>query len=105
MNRSTCGLVLAAAIAVRIVSVFGQAPEKQRQGFLSILKKGQAAHVKDIAGRFEITVMEGPEGIMPHKVITVEDDYLVFEDAARLIATRIPIFSIKAITTLKQPKE
>jgi hypothetical protein len=105
MNRSTCGLVLAAAIAVCIVSVFGQAPEKPRLGFLSGLKNGQSVNVRDIAGRFEITVMEGPEGIMPHKVITVEDDYLVFEDAARLIATRISVFSIKAITTLKQPKE
>ena len=103
MKRSTCILVLVAAIAMSIVSASGQAPDKQ-DGFLSILKKDQPVVLKEIAGRFEITLMEAVPGPLTHKVIEVETDYLVIEDIAEAIKTRIPVYSIKSVASIKTRK-
>ena len=104
MNRSTCSLVLVAAIAVCIVSASAQAPGKPRQGFLSTLKKDQPVILKEVAGRFEISVMVEALEPQTHKIIAVEADHLLVEDIAAVSETRIPIFSIKSIVTIKPLK-
>ena len=104
MSRSRCGLVLVAAIVVCIVSASGQAPDKPRQGFLSTLKKDQSVILKEVAGRFEISLMDSILEPLTHKVISVENDFFVVEDIAIVSETRIPIYSIKSIVTLKTPK-
>ena len=76
-------------------------PDKPRQGFLLPLKKDQPVILKEIAGRFEISVMDVASTPLTHKVIEVETDHLVVEDIAGIIETRIPIFSIKSIVTIK----
>ena len=103
MNRSSCSLALVAAIAVCIVSASGQAPDKQ-DGFLSVLKKDQSVILKEVAGRYEITLMDGVLEPLTHKVISVKADYLVVEDIASISETRIPVYSIKSIVTLKTIK-
>ena len=103
MTRSTCSLVLVAAIAVCIVNAFGQAPDKPA-GFLSTLKKDQSVIMKDIAGRFEVSLMDGVLEPLTHKIISVENDFLVVEDIAGVTETRVPVYSIKTIVRLKVPK-
>jgi hypothetical protein len=63
------------------------------------LKEGQGVVLKEAAGRYEITLMEGG-----HKVIEVGPDYVVVEDIAGVTETRIPAYSIKSITRIKGPK-
>jgi len=79
------------------------AEEKPAKGFLSVLKEGQIVLVKENAGRYEITIMKDIQ--VGRKIIEVWNDFVVIEDAAGVTSSRIPIYSIKAITTLKFPKE
>ena len=104
MNRSVFGLLLATFIVSCVVSVSGQAPDKTRQGFFSVLKKDQQVILKEVAGRFDITVMEGVPAPLTHKVIEVETDYFVVEDIAEVIQTRIPVYAIKSVASIKTLK-
>ena len=101
MKHLTVVLLLSVFIAVGVASVSGQAPEKPRPGFLSVLKSGQSVNVKEVAGRFEILLME--EVPLSHKVTEVGADHVVVEDIAGVNETRIPVYSIKAIVRLKFP--
>jgi hypothetical protein len=103
MNRSIGFVLLVAIIAIATITVSGQAPDKPKQGFLSALKTDQQVIVKEITGRYEITVMEGMPGPMTHKVIELNDEYIVVEDLA-MLETRIPIYSVKSIVTIRLPK-
>jgi hypothetical protein len=104
MRRSLSGLLLATFVISCVINVSGQDPDKQRQGFLSVLKKDQQAILKEVAGRYDITLMEGVSGPLTHKVIEVDSDFIVVEDIAEVIQTRIPIYAIKSIVSIKTPK-
>ena len=93
MTRSLFAVLLCATLALSPVA---NGQEKGRKGFLSVLKEGQGIVLKEAAGRYEITLMEGG-----HKVIEVGPDYVVVEDIAGVTETRIPIFSIKSIARIK----
>jgi hypothetical protein len=99
MTRSIIAVLLCAALTLACLSPEASGQEKARKGFLSVLKEGQAVVLKETAGRYEITLMEGG-----HKVIEVGPDYVVVEDLAGVTETRIPIYSIKSITRIKGPK-
>ena len=96
MPRSIIAVLLCAFLAIACLSPVANGQEKGRKGFLSVLKEGQAVVLKEAAGRYEITLMEGG-----HKVIEVGPDYVVVEDIAGVTETRIPIFSIKSIARIK----
>ena len=96
MPRSIIAVLLCATLALACLSPAANGQEKGRKGFLSILKEGQAVVLKEAAGRYEITLMEGG-----HKVIEIGPDYIVVEDIAGVTETRIPIFSIKSIARIK----
>lgn len=90
-------------MAVASFTATSHGQEKTRKGFLSVLKEGQSVSVKEVAGRFEITLMKdvkfGP------KVIEVGADYIVIENIAGVTETRIHVTSIKSIVKLKLPEE
>ena len=96
MPRSIIAVLLCATLALACLSPAANGQEKGRKSFLSVLKEGQAVVLKEAAGRYEITLMEGG-----HKVIEVGPDYVVVEDIAGVTETRIPIFSIKSIARIK----
>jgi hypothetical protein len=96
MIRSIFAVLLCATLALAYLSPAADGQEKGRKGFLSILKEGQAVVLKEAAGRFEITLMEGS-----HKVIEVGPDYVVVEDIAGVTETRISVYSIKSIARIK----
>ena len=103
MNRHLIALYLSAFAAVASLTATSNGQEKARTGFLSVLKERQSVSVKEVAGRFEITLMKDVK--LGHQVIEVGADYLVIEDIAGVTETRIHVTSIKAIVRLKLPKE
>lgn len=83
----------------------GQAPNKPPQGFLSILKEGQSVMLKEVAGKFEISMFEdGPE-LLSHKVTEVGTDFVTVEDIGGLTETRLPVYSINSIVLHKVPQK
>jgi len=102
MNRPQIGLLLSAFVILGLLTATGRGQDQPRRGFLSVLKEGQGVQLKEVAGRYEITVMKDlPFG---HRVIEVGADYVVVEDSVGVTETRIPIYSIKSIVKLKFPK-
>jgi len=77
--------------------------DKPGKDFFSVLSEGQFVTVKEVAGKYEIKVVDDiPLG---SKVVEIGSDYVVLEDAAGVIETRIHVTSIKCVTRLKLPKE
>lgn len=103
MSRRFIALFLSSFLALATVPASGHGQEKGRKTVLAELKAGQSVFVKEVGGRYEITVLKGVK--LGHRVIEVGGDYVVVEDAAGVTETRIPVTSIKAIIKLKIPKE
>jgi len=103
MNRPTFGLLMCAIVALGALNLFGQGPEKPRQGFLSALKEGQSVSVKEVAGRFEITIDDAVPNLS-HTIFKIGPDAVTIEDIGGLIETTIPVYSIKSIVRFKVPK-
>jgi hypothetical protein len=99
MTRSFFAVLLCATLAFACLSPEASGQEKARKGFLSVLKEGQSVVLKESAGRYELTLMEGG-----HKVIEIGPDFVVVEDLAGVTETRIPVYSIKSIARIKGPK-
>ncbi len=97
-------LLIAALLGV----VFLQSPvlpQEKGKTFLSGLKVGQALQIKEVSGRFDITLLdELPALRVGYKVLEVGSDYVLVEDATGITELRIPVYSIKSITKLKLPK-
>jgi hypothetical protein len=101
MNTLRFSLVIAALLLA--VTATSNAQDKPKKTFLSALKEGQVVSVKEVAGKFDITVMKNaPVG---SKVLEIGSDFVVLEDAAGVLETRIHVTSIKSIIRLKLPKE
>lgn len=98
-------LVLFLLIVAASFAASAQAPSEKQPTFLSALKEGQHVSLKQDAGRYEITTVEGVAAVKGHKVIEVASDYVVIQDIAGVTECRIPLWSIKAITRLKVPKQ
>ena len=103
MIRPLIAVFLSTFLVLASVPATGHGQEKGRKTFLSVLKEGQSVSVKEVAGRYEITVMKDVK--LGQKVIEVGSDYLVVEDVAGITETRIPVYSIKSIVRLKVPKD
>lgn len=102
MNRIVIVLLLIVA-ATGAYNVMGQAPAEKQSTFLSALKEGQHVSLKEVAGRYEITTVEGVAAVQSHKVVEIGADYVVIQDVAGVTESRIPLWSIKAVTRLKVP--
>ena len=101
MNTFRFSLVVAALLLAVTATGYGQ--DKPKKTFLSALKEGQIVTVKEVSGRYETTVMKNaPVG---SKVLEVGTDYVLLEDPAGVMETRIHVTSIKSIIRLKLPKE
>lgn len=103
MKRPTFGVVVCAIVAVGVVTVSGQSPEKPRQGFLSTLKEGQSVTMKEVAGRFTISFDDAVPNVS-YKIIRIGTDSVTIEDIGGLIETTIPVYSIKSIIRFRVPK-
>lgn len=90
------GLLLLAVVATT------PAEPKKPTGVFVILQKSQTVLLKDLGSSYEITVIEGTD--LGFKVMDVGADYLVLQDIAGVIETRIPIYAVKSVKVLKKPK-
>jgi len=101
MNTLRSNLVLGLLLLLIPATSYGQ--DKSKKTFFSALKEGQIVTVKEVGGKYEITVLKNaPVG---SKVLEIGNDFVVFEDPAGVLETRIHVTSIKCITRLKLPKE
>jgi hypothetical protein len=100
MQKTIVALAASAFLALGILAASGQAPVQTR-GVLSVLHVGQQLSLKETSGRYEVSVFKDGPDLLSHKVVEVGGDYLVVQDVVGVIETRIPIFSIKAILTVK----
>jgi hypothetical protein len=99
MKKTIFALAATAFLALGLFVASGQAPPQYR-GVLSGLHVGQQVSLKETSGRFEVGVFENGPGLIGHKVVEANSEFLVVQQAG-IIETRIPIFSIKSIVTIK----
>jgi hypothetical protein len=99
-RRLVVPLVVVAALAVGIAA----APKVDgRKGVLAPLEVGQQVSLKESAGGFTISVVQGvPLG---QKVVEVGAEYVVLEDPTGTVQTRVPITSVRAVVVTRLPKE
>ena len=103
MKKTIIALTLTAFLALGIFAASGQAPAQPR-GVLSVLGPGQPVALKEANGRYEIGIFDNGPEMLGYKVIEVGSDFLVVHDIAGISETRIPVYSIKAVITLKVGK-
>jgi len=103
MTRPLIAVFLSAFVLAASFTTTGHGQDKPRKGFFSVLKEGQSVSVKDVGGRFDITLIRDVK--LGQKVIEVGNDYIVVEDVAGVTETRIPVYSIRSIVRLKLPKD
>jgi hypothetical protein len=61
-----------------------------------LVQVGQTVRLEELAFGFRITVLAADEP--GHKIVEIGQDYLVVEDEAAAVRTRIPVFSVKVVT-------
>lgn len=105
MKPTVTALLLVTLLALGTFSALGQGPAQQRRGLLSVLKEGQSVTLKEADGRFALTLIEDAPDLAGHKVVEIGADYLAVEDVAGAIQTRIPIYSLKSIATIKRQRK
>ena len=103
MNRIAIILLLLVAAATGTFTVTAQAPAEKQHSFLSALKEGQSVSLKEVSGKYELSILDGVPSVQGHKVIEVASDYVVIQDIAGIAENRIPVYSIKVIIRLKVP--
>ncbi len=87
-----------------VLLVAGAEPKQEKTaGVFAPLVKGKTVALKEVAGRYEISVI--PKVELGHKVVEVGPEFLVLEDIAGTTETRIPVYSVRAVTVLRQPKK
>lgn len=102
MKRATLGLILVFILAIRAITP-GQQPAQQRRDFLSALKVGQSVNVKEVSGRFVLSVIDDGQPLS-HKVIEIGSDFVLLEDMAGVREIRVPLYTISSFTRLKSLK-
>lgn len=98
-------LLLLATVVTCTLTVPAQSPDEKPRLFLSTLKEGQPVSIKEISGRYEISILEGVPVVQGHKVLEIGSDFLVVNDVSGITETHIPIWSIKAIIRVRLPKK
>jgi len=90
-----------ALLAFLAACTFGIAADTQpAKGFLSTLKPSQQIVLKEVGDKYEINILD-TEGPLSHVVVEVGPTYVVVRDSGGVIERRIPVYSIKAIVTIK----
>ncbi len=102
MRQIVVFLAAVAAIILGTSIAFSQrGPERGREGVLSVLTKGQAVSISEVAGRYEISIFSNGPNMLGYNVVEAGQDYVILEDIAHVRELRIPIYSVRAVTVLK----
>ena len=88
-------------LAIAAACTLGNAADSQSEkGFFATLKPDQQIVLKEVGDKYEINVLE-LESRLSHVVVEVGSNHIVIRDSVGLIETRIPVYSIIAIVTMK----
>ena len=92
-------------LAALAACTFGIAADTQpEKGFFATLKPDQQILLKEVGDKYEISVIDlGTR--LSHVVVEVNSNYVVVRDSVGFIETRIPVYSIKAVVTIKNAKK
>ena len=101
---NTLRFLAAMTMLVAFIPATSSGQDKPRKGFLSVLKEDQVVTLKEVGGKYEITILKNAPAV-GSKVLEVGQDFIVIGDAAGVTETRIHVTSIKAIVRLKIPKD
>ena len=85
-----------------ITGAIAAQPKENKVGIFASLDKGQKVSLKETAQGFEIGVFPGVEQL-GYTITEIGQDYIVLEDITGVSETRIPVYSIKTIKTIKLP--
>lgn len=99
------GVYLAVTAGLLVCLALAAAPpaENKAGGMFAPLEKGSKVAVKEAGGRYEINVVPGlTDG---HTVAEIGGDFVVLVDPSGVTETRIPVYSIKAVTVTRLPKK
>jgi hypothetical protein len=98
-------LVATALLTILAACAFGNVADSQpERGIFATLKPDQQIVLKEVGDKYEINVLELGSRLS-HVVIEVGSNHVVVRDSFGLIETRIPVYSIKAIVTIKNLKK
>ena len=98
-------LFATALLTILAACTFGNAADSQpEKGFFAVLKPDQQIVLKEVGDKYEISVLELGSRLS-HVVVEVGSNHVVVRDSVGVIETRIPVYSIKAIITLKNLKK
>ena len=93
-------LAIVSALALTLIAAQPEAKEPP-SGFLGCLQKGEAVGLKDLGPAYEITVFSNGQAPLGYEVVEVGREFVVLKDITEIQEVRIPIYSVKSITTLK----
>ena len=105
MKQPPIILLLIALFVSGAFAVTAQAPAEKRPTVLNILKVGQKVNLKDVAGRYEVSLYEEVPAIPGYTIQQIEADHLVVQDVAGINELHIPIYSLKAIIRVTLPQK
>lgn len=103
MQKAHVLVIVFGLLALGLLTASAQAPAEKQPTFFSALKEGQPVSLKEVSGRYEIATVEGVAAVQGHKVMEIGNDFVVIQDISGVTESRIPLWSIKAITRLKVP--
>lgn len=87
-------------LAIVLVVASGQAPA-ERSGLLAELKPRMPVSLKQVAGRYEIGLLDGVAAPLGHEVVEVGLDHVVVKDVVGVSRIWIPVYSLASITTTR----
>ena len=103
MQRPAISVVSFIVVAVLALSFVAAHPDQKepQTSLLSSLQKGQTIVLKDLGTTFEIIVF--PNGPVPlgFEVTEIGTDFVAVKDVTGTREVRSPVYSIRAITTMK----
>ena len=100
MKRTMLAVIAVCLLALGSITT-GQAPNQPCRDFLAVLKPKQSVLMKEVGGRFTISMMDDMPDTLTHKVVEVGADFVVVEDIVGVQQTRIPVYAITSIVRIK----
>lgn len=99
------GICMAVIAVLLVCFALTAAPpaENKAGGVFAPLAKGSKVALKEAGGRYEINVIPGLDD--GQTVAEVGGDFVVLVDPSGVTETRIPVYSIKAVTVTRLPKK
>ena len=104
--KSHLGKLFATALlTILSACAFGNAADSPpEKGLFATLKPDQQIVLKEVGDRYEINVIELTNRLS-YVVVEVGSNHVVVRDSVGFTETRIPVYSIKAIVTIKNLKK